>query len=660
MDTPAKIVIVDDSPENLQVASEALSQHCACDITFATDGRQALKLIREIVPDLVLLDVIMPDMDGYAMCRQLKEDPLTTEIPVLFLTAKTESADVVSGLEAGAVDYITKPFNPPELVARVRTQLRIRQATETVALQNEALAESVAQLEANQQFLRSIIESLPYPFAVINTATHVVEMANEAFGGQQAVGQPCRTSLTNTKLPCHGDDDTWCPVKQVCITGESHAIEQEMRDDQGRLRHVEVHAYPIRDAAGRVRKVIESRFDVTQRKENEARIRELEKSESLGRMAGAVAHHYNNMMAVIMGNLEMVQQDLPAGCLAGEELMEAIRAARRAAEMGGLMLAYLGQTRAPKESVHVVKMIRRVADSVRADARPDILLEIEEPKGPVIISANREQMDHLLRALLNNAIEAIDAGGGRITVRTEMCKAADIPVAQCYPKNFKHEANDYLRLTVADDGCGMSPTDIERIFDPFYSTKFPGRGLGLAVMMSVIKANHGAVEVASQEGRGSSFSVYWPMMKDLQSVSVSHGVPADAGAAEESRAGGTVLVIEDDETVRTMSMSMLKRIGWAAVPAANGEQALALFPEQRQTIDCVICDLSMPGMDGWETISALREIDPEIPVILASGYDQASAMAGEHREMPQTFLHKPYDSIALKQALETAMATDRN
>jgi two-component system, cell cycle sensor histidine kinase and response regulator CckA len=198
----------------------------------------------------------------------------------------------------------------------------------------------------------------------------------------------------------------------------------------------------------------------------------------------------------------------------------------------------------------------------------------------------------------------------------------------------------------------MGSEALENIFEPFYSTKFTGRGLGLAVVRGIVKAHEGAICVQSRPGAGAVFRVFLP----LAAVQAPGSVQPASVVPETAPGRGLVLAVDDEPMLRNLVLSMLKHLGREAIAAADGAEALEIFRRHRDEICCVLCDLTMPGMNGWETLTALRKIRPDIPVILSSGYDEARVMAGQHDQLPHAFLGKPYDHTALKTALEMALA----
>jgi CheY-like chemotaxis protein len=204
---------------------------------------------------------------------------------------------------------------------------------------------------------------------------------------------------------------------------------------------------------------------------------------------------------------------------------------------------------------------------------------------------------------------------------------------------------------VVDRGSGIAEEDIEKIFDPFFSSKFTGRGLGLPVVLGIARAHGGAVTVKSEPGRGSTFRVFLP----VSNAEVA-SQPVEAPRSPEVAWGGTVLLVEDEAMVRKLGQSALTSLGFAVLLAGDGVEAMEVFRQHKDEVRCVVCDVTMPRMDGWETLGALRKLAPGLPVVLASGYDRAQIMAGNHPELPAAFLSKPYRLHELRDAIRCALA----
>jgi len=398
--------------------------------------------------------------------------------------------------------------------------------------------------------------------------------------------------------------------------------------------------------------------DVTDRKQAEAekekleaQNRQLQKSESLGRMAGAIAHHFNNQLQAVMMNLDLAMEDLPRNTGPVENLNEAIKSLHKAAEVSSLMLTYLGQLPSKRETLDFSEVCLQNLPMLRAALPQIAVLGTDLPSPGPAISANPKQVQQVLANLVTNAWEAIGNGPGTIHLAVKTVSLADIPARHRFPIDWQPQDTAYACLEVADTGCGIASHDIEKIFDPFFSTKFTGRGLGLSVVLGIVRAHGGAVTVESEPDRGSVFRVFLPV-----SIEAVPQTPVLATQAPKTAGGGTILVVEDERGVRNVVMSALKRLGFTVLAAEDGVEAVEVFRQHREEIRCVLCDLTMPRMNGWETLTALRQLAPGIPVILSSGYNEADVMAGNHAELPQVFLSKPYEFEALERAVNCAMA----
>ena len=441
-------------------------------------------------------------------------------------------------------------------------------------------------------------------------------------------------------------------VRRAIDTGEPFDLELQFVTAKGNHRWVHAAGHAHREN-GRTTRVSGTIQDITERKQAEeerarleAQNRQLQKAESLGRMAGAIAHHFNNQLGVVIGNLEMALSDLPADSIFRGNLDEAMRAALRSAETSGLMLTYLGQSVSKGGPLDLGEVCRRHLPQLQSSMPGGIVLETDLPAPGPIVRAGENQLSQVLTHLLTNARESIGEKNGRITLTTATMPASAIGGSHMAPTDWKPSAEMYACLQVSDTGCGMTGEDMDKIFDPFFTTKFTGRGLGLAVVLGIIKAWGGVITVEGQVDRGTTFRVFLPLV--AQEVSVQ---PAKSADIEELEEVGTVLLVEDQDMVRRTAENMLTRLGYTVLAAADGNAALEIFRRHRHRIFCVITDLTMPGMNGWETLTALRRIEPQLPVVLASGYDEAQAMYGDHSEQPQAFLQKPYSMAQLKAVL---------
>jgi CheY-like chemotaxis protein len=315
------------------------------------------------------------------------------------------------------------------------------------------------------------------------------------------------------------------------------------------------------------------------------------------------------------------------------------------------MLTYLGQAQARPEPLDLSEICRRSVRLLQAAMPIDRALEADLPSLGPGISANANEIQQILTNLITNAWEAGSDVKGLVHLTVTTVSPAEIPVSRRFPLDWRPRDNAYACLEVVDRGSGIGEEDIEKIFDPFFSSKFAGRGLGLPVVLGIARAHGGAVTVKTEPGRGSTFRVFLPV-SNAEVVSQADEAPRSPEVAW----GGTVLLVEDEPMVRKLGQSALTSLGFAVLLAGDGVEAMEVFRQHKDEVRCVVCDVTMPRMDGWETLAALRKLAPGLPVVLASGFDRSQVMAGNHPELPGAFLSKPYRLHELRDAIRRALA----
>ena len=419
---------------------------------------------------------------------------------------------------------------------------------------------------------------------------------------------------------------------------------------------LETTAKALRNSDGGIVGIYGVSRDISDRKraeENrlvlERQLQQAHKDESLGRMAGAVAHHFNNMLFGVMGNLELALDDIARGTVQQNNLEEAMTCAQQAAEISGLMLTYLGQGTGNRNPIDLSRICRDGLKLLAATLPKTIRLKEQLPEQGPLILADEVQIRQVVTNLVVNASEAIGEAAGDITLVMKTQPASRLGEYTFFPAEWKPSSAAYASLSVSDTSFGMTREIVEKIFDPFFSTKFTGRGLGLPVALGVAKAHGGAFSVKSEPGKGTTITAFLPVMEQ-QPMSWERTTPG----SPESEAN-RILLVDDEVEVRRTAAALLERLGHEVVTASDGVEALSVFSLQFQEIRCVILDLSMPRMGGWETLKALRNIRADLPVVMASGYEEVQAMKGQSTERPDAFLHKPYRREQLREAIMKAM-----
>jgi CheY-like chemotaxis protein len=367
-------------------------------------------------------------------------------------------------------------------------------------------------------------------------------------------------------------------------------------------------------------------------------------------MAGSIAHHFNNKLQAVLANLDLLTI-LPEGADPAKFVAMARLATEKAAEVSRLLLVYLGQHSGTGEPIFLAECCRQSLPLLQQALPSGVTLETACPAPGPVIHANADALQQVLTHLVTNAQEALGDSGGRLHLSITTLPAAAIPTAHRFPIGWQPQGAEYACLEVIDTGCGIAEADLEKLFDPFFSTKFIGRGLGLSVVLGIVQAHGGAITVESAQGQGSVFRVYWPV-----STEAVPSRPEPAVQTAEPEGGGTILLVEDDAFLRMATGAMIEKMGFPLLTAEDGIEAVEVFRQHQAAIRLVLTDLTMPRMGGWETLAALRRLDPNLPVILASGYDKAQVMASPHTDRPQVFLGKPYGLQQLRDAVAQALA----
>ncbi|HUP02890.1 MAG TPA: PAS domain S-box protein [Bryobacteraceae bacterium] len=406
---------------------------------------------------------------------------------------------------------------------------------------------------------------------------------------------------------------------------------------------------PIRDTKGEIVGAVVVARDITEQKQAEERLRQAQKLESLGLLAGGVAHDFNNLLVGIIGGASLAEELLPADHEAVSLIRSVVKTGEQAAHLTRQMLAYSGRGRFLLEALNLTQMIPEIVDLVRTSISKKIALHLDLASEMPSIEADRGQVQQVFMNLTLNAAEAIGSHDGLITIKTGV-RQVDEAFLQAHPEWQTLQTGPFAYLEVRDTGSGMDEATKRKIFDPFFSTKFTGRGLGLAAVAGIMRGHRGAVIVESEPGRGSMFTAFFP----------ASAAPAGRGASvpvrTALRGSGTVLIVDDEAVVRAMAKTALERHGYAVLIADGGEAAVDLCKRHPGEIALVILDLSMPRMSGEEALPALRRIRPDIKVLISSGFSEAEAMSVFAGQRVSGFVQKPYTATRLAERVKLALA----
>ena len=373
----------------------------------------------------------------------------------------------------------------------------------------------------------------------------------------------------------------------------------------------------------------------------EKRLLRAQKYESLRVLAGGVAHQFNNSLHAVLGNLSLAIEDIPSESASRLYLIEAEKAAWKAAELSKQMLAFSGHAHAKKTELDLSVFAGKLKYLLQALLPSSAVLEFDLADGLPFVMADPGQLKQIIIALVTNAREALMDKKGVITIKTSL-KECDLKcLAPLRYGNFLEEGL-YVYLEIIDTGCGMDKETISQVFDPFFSTKFAGRGLGLASSLGLVQSHKGTIGISSEPGYGTSVKILLPACApDLA------GLIRRPGEAPAWQGSGTILLVDDEEVIRTVSRAMLERVGFTVTAAADGIEAVDVFSRNPEEYVCVLLDHTMPGMNSEELFQLLRKVQPDVKVILCSGYNEDEATRSFQAGDLSGFLQKPYSLASL-------------
>src|SRR6185369_437492 len=523
-----------------------------------------------------------------------------------------------------------------DITARKRAELRLQRSEEEFRLTFEGASDAIFWADAITGILincnGAAEKMLEMPREVIigkhQTWLHPPEMADHfaaQFKRSAAIREPAANveaiviSKSGKRIPVH--------IKPAVTNVGGRDIIQGVFRDISELRQAEEEKLAL-----------------------ERQFHQAQKLESLGVMAGGIAHDYNNLLQSILGNMELASMELASDSVAQKYLSNAAISGRRASHLTNLMLTYVGQGIIIKKNLNLNEMIRENVEMLKTAASPAVSIKLRLLAEQPVILADEAQILQVVMNLHTNAAESIEVQPGfiKLTTRNQNCDQTFLSTSLL---NEKPEPGCYLVFEVCDNGCGMSEKTISRLFDPFFTTKFAGRGLGMSAVMGIIRAHHGALFVESEVGNGTTFRVLFPLSESAQSDAVQEPIqsPTESSAFKENPLSGVVLVVDDDKSVLKICAKMVKLCGFSVITAHDGIDAVTKFRERADEIVVVLMDLTMPKMDGIAAMREIHGIKPDIKVILASGFNEEELSDRITSQPPSAFIRKPYSFDVLEE-----------
>jgi PAS domain S-box-containing protein len=382
----------------------------------------------------------------------------------------------------------------------------------------------------------------------------------------------------------------------------------------------------------------------------ERQIQHGQRLESLGVLAGGIAHDFNNILTAILGNADLSLHEMPLSAPGRQEVMEVVNASHKAAELCRQMLAYSGHGQFVIEDIDLRSLIEDMLNLVKSAIPKKVLLNLNLAKNLPYLRGDVGQINQVIMNLVINAAEAIGERSGVITISAgaQQCSESYL---ECSQPGDELAPGLYVTLEISDTGAGMDKETQARLFEPFFTTKFTGRGLGLSAVLGIVRGHRGAIRVYSEVGKGTTFKILLPAGEGTPEF------PEEAAAqrGDDWTGSGTVLLADDEETIRALGTVMLERMGFRVLTADDGKEAVELFDHHRNEIALVILDLTMPRMGGEEALRELKQLDPNVRVVLSSGYAESDLVARFAGKGAAGFMQKPYTFATFRDKVKDAL-----
>jgi PAS domain S-box-containing protein len=697
-----EILIAQDSPTQAEELKLLLEKRGHA-VIVATNGIQALEAALARKPTLIVIDMVMPEMDGYSLCKRLKAEKGLKDVPAILMTSLASPEEVVMGLECGADIFIRKPYDEAAFLSRIDYALSNRRLRERekvdVALQISLGGKIHKITSAPQQVLDLLISTyedatrinaelgqrqtelgrlavglekeveertaaLRAEFAQRELATEQLRQSEEQFrliaenigdliavldlegrrlynspSYKDILGDPTALQGSVSFNEIHPDDRERIMevFKETVRTGHGQRTQYRFLLGNGSIRYIESQGSVIPDEKGKAAKVLVVSRDVTERNHIEDRLRQAEKMEAVGQLAGGVAHDFNNLLTIINGYGELLLERLAPDDKQRNYIKEIVAAGKRAESLTRQLLAFSRRQVLAPVVLDLNAAVKNMDKMLRRLIGEDVDLVTVASEGLWNVKADPGQIEQIILNLAVNARDAMPRGG-KITIETANVDLDESSVhSHAYAKPGLH-----VMLAVSDTGQGMNAQTQARVFEPFFTTKGPGdgTGLGLSTVFGIVKQSKGHIWVYSELGVGTTFKIYLPKVEEAVVKAEPAMTRSDLRQGSE-----TILVVEDEEAVRILVRRVLESSGYHVLEARHGAEALLICDEHKDPIQMLMTDVIMPEMSGRQLADRLSAQRPEMKILYMSGYTDNAISHHGILEPGTNFLQKPFTPV---------------
>ncbi|MFO7832196.1 MAG: response regulator [Desulfuromonadaceae bacterium] len=679
------ILIVEDDPDS-RLMMQSLLESAQHEVTSVPNGQRALISMRKQQPDLIISDIMMPEMDGFELCYTVKHDNQLRHIPFIFCTATyVDSADERLALQLGAERFMLKPIEPQDflnVVTEFTPQNRSSRSSSRKVVQS-----TLKHADFLHQHHPRINHKLDKKIRELEMLRRLIDISNDAFfvireddGSFEYVnGRACerlgytRDELMNLSVLDIVVDfptmEEWYRHVETMRLSPAAVFESAHIRKDGSYLPVEVSV--MHDQSGGKTPLISAvARDITERQlakkrqeKLEAQLSQARTMEALGTLAGGIAHDFNNIIGAINGYTEMAQRNLNSPDKLQNCLSQVMNASQRARDLVAQVLAFSRRGNHTLEAIDLKDIICEVIDLLRPSLAQRTKIETDIDPACSKVVADPGQMHQVIMNLCSNALQAMeeqDRGTILITLRNSHLDPGNAA------EYINLEAGDYVELQVQDNGSGMEEETKRRIFEPYFSTrkKRGGNGLGLAVVHGIIEDFKGSISVESLPGQKTVFTVLLPAAaigKDTdhhtQAMQQNHPPIQIENSPSSKHLSKHLLVVDDEEHIVSLIKNMLERHGYEVTCTTSSQHALEVFKGRKDAFDMVITDYAMPEMTGIELAQSVRNIRPDIPVLMCSGYYAGKEQRGASDAGIEMVLNKPLQDYQLTLAVDNILNT---